>query len=584
MAGTFMNWIIASYGVDRDIALVTLERLHHLIDRYADSTGQASTTEFAPDKFAVVLAEAAQADGAAMSGQIFKSTFDAYLHFLQEQKRWTGSEQAFDALHAVVEGGPAGSEEHEELPTVSDAESFEVFNAMPLVRYARQLLAWVDAGRELTASGGLPKKELVEAAAVAGVAIRTSKQPTEATLPGLGTEGQDDLAPYAGSMKAVKRLQLIWDSLLECELIEVDKAWATQGLYARDFLDGEVSEENRDIVAEFIGAFMMSYGDWIVEHDRINGAALRGSLMQILDAALYSSRPEVFATSDVAADPSLQALCDMLEELAELGVVQIDTHYRADPAFTRSYDLFSMYVMDEQLSNVDPAKMVGMIKEVFGPGSTGNMPGLAELGETDRLELDALVPDGKSLQLRVDLEHMQPPVWRRLVVPATMSLADLHVALQVAFEWDNSHLHDFELPFAGPYGESQRFSDPDMELEETLDEWDYTLGQLVGRPKDKIYYNYDFGDSWRHKIMVEKIIDSPAGQAVRCTGGRMRAPVDDIGGIPGWYHAIEVSNDSSHEDFEHVRDMLGLSEGMLFDESDFDAKRIDAAFALQLRV
>ncbi|RAX50736.1 hypothetical protein DQ353_04170 [Arthrobacter sp. AQ5-05] len=583
LAGPFMDWLINSSRVDRDNAFAVFERVHHLVDRYAELTGEATVTEFAPEKIAVVLAEEIQADGGLMSEEIYVGTFDAYLHFLREQERWTGSEQAYAKVHAVVESGSAGENDHEELPAVNDAEAFEVFNAMPLLRYARKLLEWVAAGRDLTASGGLRKKDLVEAAAVVGVAIRTSKQSTEATLPGLGADERDAIKPYAGSLKAVKRLSLIWDSLLELELIEGDETRARQGPDAQDFLGGQVTKESREIVSDFIGTFMMSYGDWIVEHDRMNGVALRGSLMQTLDAALYSSRPTVFTASDAAADSSFAAVGYMLEELAELGVVRIDTHYRADPALAESYDMFSMYVMDEQVSDVDPAKMLEMIKASFAPEAAANMPELVDAAEIDPFELPARVPAGKSLQLRVDLEYTQPPVWRRLVVPSTISLADLHVALQVAFGWLNSHLHDFELPAAGLYGDSQRFSDPRMELEETLDEWDYTVGQLVGAPRDKFFYNYDFGDSWRHKIVVEKIFDSPTGQAVRCTGGRLQAPVDDIGGIPGWYHAIDVSNDPSHEDFEHVRDMLGLSEGEVFDESDFDAKGIDAAYALRLR-
>ena len=46
-------------------------------------------------------------------------------------------------------------------------------------------------------------------------------------------------------------------------------------------------------------------------------------------------------------------------------------------------------------------------------------------------------------RLRVVLRAISPLIWRRLLVPAEDSIADLHAALQIAFGWDGTHLHRF---------------------------------------------------------------------------------------------------------------------------------------------
>lgn len=48
-------------------------------------------------------------------------------------------------------------------------------------------------------------------------------------------------------------------------------------------------------------------------------------------------------------------------------------------------------------------------------------------------------------QLQVQLGEVRPPVWRRVLVPAAATLAELHEVLQVARGWTDSHLHGFEV-------------------------------------------------------------------------------------------------------------------------------------------
>ena len=46
-------------------------------------------------------------------------------------------------------------------------------------------------------------------------------------------------------------------------------------------------------------------------------------------------------------------------------------------------------------------------------------------------------------QLRVVLRGVSPLIWRRLLVPGTATIADLHAVLQTVFGWADEHLHRF---------------------------------------------------------------------------------------------------------------------------------------------
>jgi hypothetical protein len=50
-----------------------------------------------------------------------------------------------------------------------------------------------------------------------------------------------------------------------------------------------------------------------------------------------------------------------------------------------------------------------------------------------------------AVELRVSIDRIEPQIWRRLVVPSSFNLRDLHLVLQAAFGWMNTHLHEFEI-------------------------------------------------------------------------------------------------------------------------------------------
>jgi hypothetical protein len=154
------------------------------------------------------------------------------------------------------------------------------------------------------------------------------------------------------------------------------------------------------------------------------------------------------------------------------------------------------------------------------PGSSGH-PDEAGLREALAELIAAGGPPVPTYQLKINLTRIQPPVWRRVRMPATATLDELHRVIQIVFDWDDDHMHMFTV-------DGRRYADPFFGLEETADELRARLGKLAPSLGAALTYVYDLGDAWEHRIVVERIIetDEPETSAV-CVGGRGDAPEED---------------------------------------------------------
>jgi hypothetical protein len=187
-------------------------------------------------------------------------------------------------------------------------------------------------------------------------------------------------------------------------------------------------------------------------------------------------------------------------------------------------------------------------------------------------------------RLKVTLKSITPAIWRRVEVPASATLGDLHDVIQAAMGWENAHLHEFVFgkPGKGWPTHERRYSDPDMELEEAEDEWNVTLAEAAPAVKTKFLYVYDFGDDWRHEVLVERIEEAQAGvEYPRCTGGARRAPMEDSGGPWGWMDKVALINqpaaggkETSRR--EEIREWMGIEPGERVDTEAFDPEEVNA--------
>lgn len=177
-------------------------------------------------------------------------------------------------------------------------------------------------------------------------------------------------------------------------------------------------------------------------------------------------------------------------------------------------------------------------------------------------------------QIKVTLNGIRPPVWRRMLVPSSVSLKDLHGILQVAVGWTNSHLHQF-VARGTVYGQS----DPGFG-KQPVSERSVLLSGVLRKEKDAMVYEYDFGDGWAHKIVLEKILENAEDRDTAvCIAGARSCPPEDCGGAPGYAQLLQIVSDASHPEHEEMLEWLG--EG--FDPERFDAVEINALLAKMKR-
>ena len=112
-------------------------------------------------------------------------------------------------------------------------------------------------------------------------------------------------------------------------------------------------------------------------------------------------------------------------------------------------------------------------------------------------------------QIKVTLNYVEPPVWRRILVLNTMSLPKFHSAIQIAMGWTDCHLHIF-MTSKGHYG----LPDDEFGDGNTIDESGFKVSDLMAVEGDSIMYEYDFGDGWLHKVVLEKLLDDTPEEKV----------------------------------------------------------------------
>lgn len=166
-------------------------------------------------------------------------------------------------------------------------------------------------------------------------------------------------------------------------------------------------------------------------------------------------------------------------------------------------------------------------------------------------------------QLKITLEGSKPPIWRRLLVPGGVTLEHLHYIIQVAMGWTNSHLHQF-IVGQTYYGEPSPVYEGFIEMQ---DEQRVRLNQAASREGVKFRYEYDFGDSWTHTLLVEKIIEPESGQQYPvCIKGKRACPPEDVGGVWGYEMFLEAISDPEHSEHEMYLEWIGGE----FDPEAFD--------------
>jgi hypothetical protein len=170
-------------------------------------------------------------------------------------------------------------------------------------------------------------------------------------------------------------------------------------------------------------------------------------------------------------------------------------------------------------------------------------------------------PSPTVLRLHIELNGVQPTVWRRLLVPGGVKLATLHHMLQAALGWGDAHLHAFQIG-ERTYGSQEDEDEPDDELDE---EWITVLHALGDH--EEFVYEYDFGDGWAHRVVVEERLPQHAAlKFAVCLAGANACPPDDVGGPSGYAFFLGAMADPGHERHDYSVEWIGGT----FDPTEFD--------------
>lgn len=156
-------------------------------------------------------------------------------------------------------------------------------------------------------------------------------------------------------------------------------------------------------------------------------------------------------------------------------------------------------------------------------------------------------------RLKITLDDVEPTVLRRLEVPFSIRLDRLHLTLQTALGWTNSHLYEIRVRDIG-WG----IPDPDWGGG-PLDARKATLARIVEDTGAKtLRYLYDFGDGWQHTIKIERLTDPLHGivypRLIEASG---RCPPEDVGGPWGYDEFLQATEDKTHERHSELREWIG---------------------------
>ena len=176
------------------------------------------------------------------------------------------------------------------------------------------------------------------------------------------------------------------------------------------------------------------------------------------------------------------------------------------------------------------------------------------------------------IQLKITIENSKPAIWRRVRVEKQTTFFELHHIIQIVFGWQNYHAYEFFI-------DNHKLGAPDDYMknvpstdEGVIDARDITLDSLIVQPRETFRYEYDFGDSWMHRIVVERFLPKEElAQYPYCMSGKYSSPPEDCGGMPGYYDLLRILKDKKHRDHKEMVKWAGRN----FNPEHFDKEELN---------
>lgn len=192
-------------------------------------------------------------------------------------------------------------------------------------------------------------------------------------------------------------------------------------------------------------------------------------------------------------------------------------------------------------------------------------------------------------KLKITLNYTDPKIHRTVIVPENFNFDELHFVIQCVMNWNDSHLYQFNI--GAPYNsDSIRLSDDEeddlfgFERYKKYNAEKIFLSDFFNGKLKKMNYIYDFGDDWMHTITVLKKPDEEVLYP-KCVKGENAAPIDDIGGIWGFYDLIEASEKKrKNAEEKEMLEWAGIPKEKTYDDVyGFDIDRVNRRLIVAFR-
>ena len=184
-----------------------------------------------------------------------------------------------------------------------------------------------------------------------------------------------------------------------------------------------------------------------------------------------------------------------------------------------------------------------------------------------------------AFQFKIQLLNISDPtVWRRLLVPEQFTFLRMHNLIQAAFGWENHHLFQFSPKGYGSEPNiAMPFEDDDF-AEKKVNPSKIKLSDIFHTPRQRYIYIYDFGDDWKHQIVLEKITENKILRAA-CIAGQGACPPEDCGGPWGYARMLEILGNPKDPEHKDMKEWLGLSKNQKWDADAFDLEKTKSRVA-----
>lgn len=183
----------------------------------------------------------------------------------------------------------------------------------------------------------------------------------------------------------------------------------------------------------------------------------------------------------------------------------------------------------------------------------------------------------KIFQFKITLNDSNPKIWRRIQVPTGYTFFDLHVAIQDAMGWTDTHLHGFRIAQKGGLRSIIiQYPNPEDDFDYgERDERKEHIADYFTKIAKQCVYEYDFGDGWCHTVLFEKEVSPEMKMAYpRCIAGKNACPPEDCGGVGGYEYLQSVLKNPKHPEHKDILAWLFLEKASDFDPSEFDMDEV----------